>query len=127
MAWTRKLFRKIKKEHDGSTRLYSISNKLKKEGKVTDEFEIMLSGLTLEDTIGLRLELASRSMGYLLYGLPLYGALPRIAQEATLKYVLSASRSRSEAARVLGVSIPKLHKLYLKFNLYDFFKEQKHN
>jgi hypothetical protein len=124
MAWTRKLHRKVPRRHDGATKEYSISNKLKKEKKVTDEFEIMLANLTLEETIALRLELASRSVGYMMYGLPLWGALTNITRDAVLKYVISASRSRTEAARVLGIDRIKLHKLYKKFDLYAYFEEK---
>ena len=35
---------------------YSIINKLKSQEKITDEFEIMISSLTFEELIGLRLE-----------------------------------------------------------------------
>ena len=34
---------------------YSLSNKLRSEKKITEEFEIMLCSLTLEDIIALRL------------------------------------------------------------------------
>ena len=101
MVWKRKLYRKTPRRHDGALKEYSISNKLKNEKRVTDEFEIMLASLTLEEVIALRLELASRSVGYMMYGLPLWGALTNITRDAVLKYVVSASRSRSEAARVL--------------------------
>jgi len=124
MPWTRKLKRKIPRRHDGTTRNYSVSNKLKKEGLITDEFEMMLSSLTLEDIISLRLELAARTVGYMMYGMPLWGSLTNITRDAVLKYVLSASRSRKEAARVLGIDRIKLHKLYKKFDLYNYFDDQ---
>ena len=68
MAWTRKLYRKVPRRHDGALKEYSVSNKLKRERKTTDEFEIMLASLTLEEVIALRLELASRSVGHMMYG-----------------------------------------------------------
>ena len=123
MAWIRKLHKNIPKRHNGMTKNYSISNKLKAENKTTDEFEIMLSSLTLEEIIGLKLELASRTVGGMLYGLPLWGALPNICKDAVLKYVISASRSNNEAARVLGVDKARLKKLYRKFDLYNYFGE----
>jgi len=89
--------------------------------KVTDEFEIMLASLTLEEIIGLKLELAARTVGGLLYGFPLWGALNNICKDAVLRYVISASRSNSEAARVLGVDKARLKKLYKKFDLYNYF------
>ena len=124
MVWKRKLYRKTPRRHDGALKEYSISNKLKKEKKTTDEFEIMLASLTLEEVIALRLELASRTVGHMMYGLPLWGALTNITRDAVLKYVISASRSRTEAARVLGIDRIKLHKLYKKFDLYSYFEEK---
>ena len=41
---------------------YSIANKLRSENKINERFEIMLSSLTLEEIIGLRLELAAKSV-----------------------------------------------------------------
>ena len=108
MPWARKLHRTIPKRYEGTTRGYSVSNRLKKENKVTDEFEMMLSNLTLEEVIALRLELASKTVGYMMYGLPLWGSLHNITKDAVLSYVVSASRSRKEAARVLGIDRIKL-------------------
>jgi|TARA_A100001515_G_scaffold107092_1_gene87856 transcriptional regulator of acetoin/glycerol metabolism len=124
MPWARKLHRSVPKRYNGTTRDYSVSNRLKKENKITDEFEMMLSSLTLEEVIALRLELASRTVGYMMYGLPLWGSLHNITKDAVLRYVLSASRSRKEAARVLGIDRIKLHKLYKKFDLYNYFQDQ---
>jgi len=121
MAWTRKLHKNVPRRYDGVTKYYSISNKLKREKKVTDEFEIMLASLTLEDIIGLKLELTARTVGGLLYGFPLWGALNNICKDAVLRYVISASRSNNEAARVLGVDKARLKKLYKKFDLYNYF------
>ena len=121
MAWIRKLHKKIPKYHNGTTKNFSISNKLRKEKKTTDEFEIMLASLTLEEIIGLKLELASRAVGGLMYGFPLWGAIQNICQDAVLRYVISASRSQSEAARVLGVDKARLKKLYKKFDLHNYF------
>ena len=54
MSWKKKL-----REYKGRNNDYSLRKKLKKDKKITDDFEIMLSTLTLEEIIGLRLELAS--------------------------------------------------------------------
>ena len=124
MPWGRKLHRSVPKRYNGTTRGYSVSNRLKKENKITDEFEMMLSSLTLEEVVALRLELASKTVGYMMYGLPLWGSLHNITKDAVLRYVLSASRSRKEAARVLGIDRIKLHKLYKKFDLYNYFQDQ---
>ena len=39
---------------------HSLSRELRKNGKTTEEFEVMLNSLSLEEVIGLKLELATR-------------------------------------------------------------------
>jgi len=103
---------------------YSVSNKLKSEGKITSDFEVMLSSLTLEDIIALRLELASRSVNGKLYGLKLWESIPRIAKEAVLKYAYSAARTKNEAAVFLGLNKNDFRRLIKKFNISNFFQKK---
>ena len=44
---------------------YSISNKLRTENKINERFEVMMSSLTLEEIIALRLELAAKSVFFI--------------------------------------------------------------
>lgn len=123
MAWTRKLQRKIPKRNNGTNRHSSISKKLRKEGKITEEFEIMLASLKLEEIIGLKLELSSKLAGGKLYGLPVWGSLHNVCQDAVLRYTISASRSNNDAARYLGITRNALRGLYKKFDLDNYFKD----
>jgi hypothetical protein len=124
MAWKRKLNKFVPRRYNNNAiKDRSISSKLKREKRVTDEFEIMLASLTLEEIIGLKLELASRSMNGLLYGFPLWSALNNICKDAVLRYAISASRSHGEAARMLGVDRVILKKIYKKFDMYNYFEE----
>ena len=59
---------------------YSIANKLKSENKIDEKFEIMLSSLTLEEIIGLRLELAAKTVNFKLYGISIWQNLPNISR-----------------------------------------------
>ena len=72
---------------------YSIINKLKSQEKITDDFEIMISSLTFEELIGLRLELAAKSVNHKLFGFKIWLSLPYIIKEAVLKYTYSAART----------------------------------
>ena len=47
---------KKKKKLSGKNRYYSLKKKLRRENKITDEFEVMLNSLSLEEVIGLKLE-----------------------------------------------------------------------
>lgn len=117
--WERKRRRYTKPDQE----YYSISNKLKSEGKITSDFEAMLNSLTLEDMIALRLELAAKSVNSKLYGFKLWESIPRIAKEAVLKYAYSASRTKNEAAVFLGLNKIEYRKLLEKFNIVSFFNK----
>jgi len=121
MGWQTKINKKLSKRHDGSNKNSSLANKLKKEKKINEEFEIMLAGLTLEEIIALKLELASKAVNGHLYGLPIWGSLPNITKDAVLKYLTSACKSQSDVARALGVSKNRLNEIYRKFKVKDYF------
>ena len=112
-----------KKRIQGKNKYYSISNKLRKENKCHDEFEVMLNNLTLEEIIGLKLELAAKSAGGYLYGMPIFSAFPYLVRDAILKYALSATRSKKEAARALGINLDHFKKLIKKYNTENYFKD----
>ena len=86
MAWKRKIARRYPKRNFTKIKNYNISRKLKNEGKINTEFEVMLSMLPLEDIIALKLELANKSAGGHLYGIPLWKNLILIVKEAVLKH-----------------------------------------
>ena len=100
---------------------YSISNKLKSEGKINERFEIMLSSLTLEEIIGLRLELAAKTVNHKLYGLNIWHSLQDIVRDAVLKYAYSAARTKGEAAAFLGLDKNTLKKLLNKYDITNYF------
>lgn len=123
MPWKRKLqVYKLRKDPKKTT-FYSISKKLKREGKITEEFEIMLSSLTIEDVIALRLELSTKVMNGYLYGLPFWKAMPNICREALVKYAISATRSESDAAMFLGVHRETFRKIVKFFEIEKFFSK----
>ena len=53
MSW------KKQRRLQGKNKYYSLSKKLRRENRSNDEFEVMIGQLTLEELIGLKLELAS--------------------------------------------------------------------
>jgi len=115
---------KKKKRLQGKNQYYSIARKLRKEHKSSDEFEIMLNTLSLEEVIALKLELASKVAGNRLYGIPLWESLPLIIKDAVLKYGVSATRTQTEAARFLGINKDRLLKLAKKFDVHNYFSEK---
>ena len=118
MAWKTKVGKKSK------TKYYSIINKLRKEKKINKDFESILSNLSLEDIIALKLELSTRPVKNRLYGLPIWDNLVRITQEAVLKYAVSATRSQGEAMRFLGLKHKHFNMLVRKYQIHSFFQEE---
>jgi hypothetical protein len=112
MSWKKKL-----REYKGRNNDYSLRKKLKKEKKITDDFEIMLSSLTLEEIIGLRLELASLYINNKLYNFPIYKSIKYITKEACLRFALSATRTYGDAASFLGINESDLRKEIKKFKI----------
>ena len=125
MVWKRKI---KKKKHFSTDNLdrsnYSISRKLRKEGRIIPEFEVMLSNLTLEEFIAIDLELAAKATAGLLYGLPLWKSMPIITKDALIKFALSICRTNMEAARFLGIDKANLGQLIRKFDIDSYFKEK---
>ena len=115
---------KRKNNYNGKNKNYSIINKLRKDKKSNDEFEIMLNNLSLEEVIALKLELSSRSFSKRMYGVPLWSNLIHVVQDAVLKYALSATRTQSEAMRMLGLKESNMHDLKKKFNPEDYFIDE---
>ena len=112
MSWKKKL-----REYKGRNNEYSLRKKLKKEKKITDDFEIMLSTLTLEEIIGLRLELAALYINNKLYNFPIYKSIKYITKEACLRFALSATRTYGDAASFLGINESDLRKEIKKFKI----------
>tara|TARA_Y100000034_G_scaffold27316_1_gene32601 strand:- start:60 stop:431 length:372 start_codon:yes stop_codon:yes gene_type:complete len=113
-----------KNKNIGRNHYYSLSNKLRKEGKTSEEFEILFNNLSLEEVIGLKLELASKfGLRGKMYGLPIWYSLRTIVKDAVLKYAVSATRSKREAARFLGLHEQSLNILLRKHKVDKYFEE----
>ena len=113
-----------KKRIQGKNKYYSLSKKLKRENKITDEFEVMFNSLSLEEVIGLKLELASNMVDGKLYGMPIWYSLPVIIKDAILKFSLATTRTKMEAARLLGLNISQFSSLVKKYNIESYFFEE---
>jgi hypothetical protein len=118
---------KKKRKLQGKNKHYSLINKLKREHKITDEFQVMFNCLSLEEVIGLKLELASKSVGGKLLGLPIWASMHDVTRDAVLKYALSAARTKGEVARFLGVQKSDLNKILKKYGTETYFEESEAN
>tara|TARA_Y100000310_G_C20611474_1_gene778214 strand:+ start:299 stop:655 length:357 start_codon:yes stop_codon:yes gene_type:complete len=113
-----------KKRHlYGKNENYSVVRKLKKEKKINEEFEIMLNGLTIEEILAIKLELAAKMINFKLYGFPIWNSIPDIIKESTLKSALSITRTKGEAARLLGLNKSTFKALVRKYQIDSYFSE----
>ena len=104
----------------------SFSNKLRNQGKSNEAFEVLLSALTLEEIIGLKLECASRLTGGKMYGFNLWSNIIDITKEALYNAVISVAKTNKEATRILGISEQTFKVLKRKYKIreeYDIEQE----
>ena len=99
---------------------HSISAKLRAENKTSDEFEVMVARLTLEELIALKLEISARSTNHKLYGFDIWKNVPRVARDAVLKYAHTGTRTVSEMAAFLGITKEALKALLKKYKPEDY-------
>lgn len=77
----------------------------------------MIQKLSLEDIIGLKLELAASHINNKLYNFPVYRSVRYIVKEACLNFALSSTRTFGDAASFLGIRPGELRKEIKRFNI----------
>ena len=101
----------------------SFSDKLRNQGKSNEAFEIMLSALTLEEIIGLKLECASRLTRGKMYGFNLWSNVVELAKEALYNAAISITDTNKEATRILGISLQTLNALKKKYGIKESYSD----
>jgi len=110
--WKKKL-----REYKGRNYTYSLRMKLRREKKTSDDFEAMIHNLSLEELIGLKLELAASHINNKLYNFPIYKSLRYIVKEACLHFALSSTRTFGDAASFLGMRESQLNDEIKKYRI----------
>lgn len=98
----------------------NLSDELKLKKKITEEFEVMLNGLTLEEIIGLKIEVSARNLKGKLYGVDLLGCLRKSAKDAAFLYAINYCKNEQTAAFLLGLTTQEY-----KVAKYNFLKNRK--
>ena len=101
----------------------SIINKLTHEGVVSQDLLVLINNLTLEDLIAIKLELSCALVKNKLYGIDFWSNSCYIIREALLKFAISVSKSKKDAARFLGLDLREFNTQYKKYNIESYFKE----
>lgn len=100
----------------GFCRDLSFSKKLRGEGKSNEVFEIMLSSITLEELLALKLECSSRLTNGKLYGFNLWSNIVDITKEALYNATVSITDTNKEASRILGINNKTFRELKRRYN-----------
>ena len=78
--------------------------------------------MTLEDLIALKFELSCNNINNRLYGFDIWRKSNHIVKEAILKFAISTTKSKRDAARFLGLNIKEFQKLFLTYEIDSYFK-----
>jgi hypothetical protein len=103
------MWQKKNNEYKGKSYYYSTVNNLRRQKKINDEFEVMMSSLTLEEVIAVKLELSARFLNNRMYNFPIWKSIEAICREAVVRFALSACRSKLDTASFLGLSLGELN------------------
>ena len=71
----------------------------------------------------MKLELANRAAGGYLYGLPIWQAIPDLVRDAVLKFASTATKTKGEAARFLGINLQQLNKFNRRYKINYYFNK----
>ena len=102
----------------------SVIFKLTNEGYLDNTVLVNINNITLEDLIAIKLELAIKQVNNRLYGFDIWRRSGYIIREALLKFAISATQSKMDAARFLGVNYLEFKKLIKKYELQDYFNNE---
>ena len=75
-------------------------------------FKHIISNLTLEELIILKLELSTKGLNEKLFGYPLYNNIQHITKESLVRFALRFCNSQEKAANLLGLDVRQF-KLYI--------------
>ena len=120
-------FVKKKVDKRSTTINKSIINNLTHKGIINNSLLVLINNLTLEDLIAIKLELSCAYLKNRLYGFNLWHSVAHISREAVLKFAISTTYSKKDAARFLGLSYVDFKKLIKKYKIEEQFNNENSN
>ena len=88
-----------------------------------DDLLININTLSLEDLIAIKLELSANNINNRLYGFDLWKQSTNIMKEALLKFAISTTNSKKDAARFLGLTYLEFKRVASKYKVKDYFSD----
>ena len=101
----------------------SIINNLLNNNIINESNLTFIDSMSLEDLIAVKLELSARHINNKLYAFNLLSNTNKLVKEAIIKFAISATDSKMDAARFLGIDYEGLHRLVREYNLQEYFDE----
>ena len=111
-------------KRNSTTKHKSVINYLKNENLVNDELLVFINSLTLEDLIAIKLELTAKHLNNRLYGLDIWRRTGYIIKDSLLKFAISTTNSKKDAARFLGLTYMEFKRLLQKYEVDNYFKDK---
>ena len=106
-----------------TTKNKSVILALKAKNLLNDSLLVSINNLTLEDLIAIKLELSANHLNNRPYGFDIWRKSGYIIKEALLKFALSTTNSKKDAARFLGLNYTDFKKAIKKYKVTNFFND----
>ena len=106
-----------------TTKNKSITSKLLDSKLASEELLVLVNSLSLEDIIALKLELSSKILKNRFYGFDIWRNSGYIVKDALLKFAISNTSSKKDAARFLNLDYSSFSRLIKKFKVDKYFNE----
>ena len=113
----------MKAKRNITTNNKSIIKKLKDQNKLNDNILTQINSLSIEDLIAVKLELSAAHLNNRLYGFDIWKQSNNIVKEALLKFAISTTKSKKDAARFLGLTYVEFKRVACKYNVDNYFTE----
>jgi hypothetical protein len=101
----------------------SIILKLSQRGFLNDSILTSINNLSLEDLIAIKLELSASNINNRLYGFDMWRNTKYIIQDALLKFAVSTTKSKKDAARFLGLTYSEFKKVSDRYKIEEYFSD----
>jgi|TARA_Y100000296_G_C5156332_1_gene249277 hypothetical protein len=88
-----------------------------------DDLLVSINKLSLEDLIAIKLELSANNINNRLYGFDLWRQSNNIVKEALLKFAVSTTKSKKDAARFLGLTYLEFKRVMSQYTVDNYFAE----
>jgi len=105
----------MKAKRNITTSNKSIIKNLKDQNKINDNILTEINSLSIEDLIAVKFELSANNINNRLYGFDIWRQSDYIIKEAILKFAISTTKSKKDAARFLGLTYLEFKRLVKKY------------